>query len=109
MALPPIPAEMELPMPTTSPHAPSRRGILRGGLFGAVGACACVAGGFSAVAAEAPAGTKFTCPPCGCESDGKTFDAAGACPSCGMALIPLSPDPKPAVPSPPKARGGFSS
>ena len=89
-------------MPTTSRPFPSRRGILRGGLFGAVGACACVATGF-AVAAEAPAGTKFACPPCGCESDGKTFDAAGACPSCGMTLIPLSPPaPKPASPSPPK-------
>jgi hypothetical protein len=99
---------MELPMPTTSRPTPSRRGILRGGLFGAVSACACVAAGFSAVAAEAPAGSKFACPPCGCESDGKTFDAPGACPSCGMTLIPLSPDPKPADPSPPKARGGFS-
>jgi len=88
-------------MPTSSLPTPSRRGILRGGLFGAVGACACVTAGL-AVAAEAPGGAKFTCPPCGCESDGKMFDAAGACPSCGMALIALAPDPKPPSPSPAK-------
>jgi hypothetical protein len=91
---------MELSMTTTSLHTPSRRGILRGGLFGAVGACACVAAGFT-VAAEAPAGSKFACPPCGCASDGKIFDAAGACPSCGMTLTALT-SPLP-TPSPPKA------
>ena len=78
----------------------SRRRVLQGGLFGV--ACACVAGGF-AFAAEAPPGTKYVCPPCGCDSDGKTFDAPGGCPSCGMILIPLQPDPKPANPTPPKA------
>jgi hypothetical protein len=30
---------------------------------------------------------KWMCPPCGCPSDGKTFDAPGACPSCSMPLI----------------------
>jgi hypothetical protein len=98
---------MELAMRNIFLHSPSRRGLLRGGLFGAVGACACVAAGL-AVAAETPAGSKFACPPCGCESDGKMFDAAGTCPSCGMTLVPLSPDPKPINPSPPKARAGFS-
>ncbi|WP_372785201.1 hypothetical protein [Phenylobacterium sp.] len=88
-------------MPTTT--SPSRRGVLRGGLFGAVGACACVAAGF-AVAADAPPGSKFVCPPCGCDSDGKLFDAPGACPSCGMPLIAApKPEPKPDAPPPPKS------
>jgi transcriptional regulator GlxA family with amidase domain len=28
----------------------------------------------------------YACPPCGCASDGKTFDKPGACPDCGMPL-----------------------
>jgi hypothetical protein len=79
--------------------------VLQGGLFGAACACACVVPAF-AFAAEAPAG-KFVCPPCGCDSDGKSFDAAGACPSCGMGLIPApAPEPKPTGPTPPKLGGG---
>jgi len=77
----------------------SRRLVLQGAVFGAV--CACAAPGI-AFAVEAP-GAKYVCPPCGCESDGKLFDAPGACPSCGMPLItaPAS-EPKPANPAPPK-------
>ena len=29
----------------------------------------------------------YICPPCGCASDGKTFDQPGTCPSCGMGLV----------------------
>jgi hypothetical protein len=78
----------------------SRRRVLQGGLFGVACACACVATGF-AFAAETPSG-KYVCPPCGCESDGKVFDAPGVCPSCGMPLI-TAPDTKPGTPTPPKA------
>jgi hypothetical protein len=31
----------------------------------------------------------YVCPPCGCASDGKIFDAPGKCPSCGLTLISL--------------------
>lgn len=82
----------------------SRRLVLQGAVFGAV--CACVAPAF-AWAAETPApapGGKYICPPCGCESDGKLFDAPGACPSCGMPLIAApATEPKPASPPTPKA------
>lgn len=84
--------------------ATSRRLILRGALFGV--ACACAgAGARVAYAADepprspkggAPSG-KWTCPPCGCASDGKAFDAPGVCPEagCGMDLIPMPrPEPK---------------
>jgi len=81
----------------------SRRLVLQGIVFGAV--CACAAGGGVAFAADTP-GSKYVCPPCGCESDGKLFDAPGACPSCGMPLIPApKAEPKPAEPAP-KAHGG---
>lgn len=78
----------------------SRRLVLQGALFGV--ACACVGVG-AAIAAETPApapGGKYVCPPCGCAADGKEFDKPGACPECGMPLVP-----KPAAPPvPPKAR-----
>lgn len=35
-------------------------------------------------------GGKWICPPCGCAMDGKTFDAPGRCPACGMTLIQQS-------------------
>ena len=83
----------------------SRRLILQGAVFGVV--CACAAPGL-AFAADPP-GTKYVCPPCGCESDGKLFDEPGACPSCGMPLIPApKTEPKPGDPTPPKARGAES-
>jgi DNA-directed RNA polymerase subunit RPC12/RpoP len=84
----------------------SRRLVLQGALFGA--ACACVAAR-AAYAAETPAaspGGKYVCPPCGCAADGKEFDKPGACPECGMPLVPKPAD----APVPPKARddaGGF--
>lgn len=71
--------------------------------LGAGGLCACVglAGAFAQT--TSPTG-KWICPPCGCASDGKVFDAAGVCPSpgCGMELIPEpAPAPQPApAPSP---------
>jgi len=37
----------------------------------------------------------FVCPPCGCGSDAKTFDAPGECPDCGMGLVPKGPQQKP--------------
>ena len=45
--------------------------------------------GLVAFAGEAVAqGRKeFVCPPCGCASDGKTFDAPGVCRSCNMPLV----------------------
>jgi hypothetical protein len=88
----------------------SRRSVLQTGLLGI--ACAC-AGVRIAYAAESPSG-KYVCPPCGCSADGKDFDAPGACPACGMPLIPKPADPpKPAAPTPPKAQdgavGGFAA
>ena len=77
----------------------SRRLILQGVLFGA--ACACAAPGLAAAQA---APRKYVCPPCGCSADGKTFEAAGDCPACGMPLIPKPADPpKEAAPPAPKA------
>jgi len=63
--------------------------------LGVVAACACAAAttGFAQPPQPAPPGSKFVCPPCGCEADGKEFDAPGVCPapSCGMTLIPKAP------------------
>lgn len=33
----------------------------------------------------------FVCPPCNCDSDSKTFEAPGKCPSCGMGLVKKMP------------------
>ena len=87
----------------------SRRLILQGAVFGV--ACACVGG---LAAAETPTTSptgKWTCPPCGCAADGKEFDAPGACPECGIPLVPKAGDPKPkdSTPPPPKAGGGYFS
>jgi transcriptional regulator GlxA family with amidase domain len=30
---------------------------------------------------------EYICPPCGCDADNKTFNEAGTCPSCRMALV----------------------
>jgi hypothetical protein len=79
----------------------TRRRVLRTGIFGV--ACACAVPGFAFAYAESPTG-KYVCPPCGCSADGKTFDAAGECPACGMPLIPKPADPpKDAGPPAPKA------
>lgn len=83
----------------------SRRRFLQSGVLGV--ACACAGAGWAF--AQPPAGGspsatgKWICPPCGCDADGKLFDAPGVCPaaSCGMMLIP-----KPAV-TPTPATGGF--
>lgn len=34
----------------------------------------------------------YVCPPCGCESDGKTFERPGTCPSCEMELVEKNED-----------------
>ena len=34
-----------------------------------------------------PTGKVYTCPPCGCDNDGKAYPAPGPCPACGMPLI----------------------
>ncbi len=80
----------------------SRRFVLQGGLFGIACACATT---HIAFAADAPPSGKFVCPPCGCAADGKEFDAPGACPECGMPLVPKPADSKPkdSAPKPPKA------
>lgn len=78
----------------------SRRLVLQGALFGL--ACGCLGVG-AAYAAEAPAPSptgKYVCPPCGCAADGKEFDKPGACPECGMPLVPKTAAP----PTAPKAR-----
>ena len=78
----------------------SRRRFLKAGMLGA--ACACAGAGW-AFAQPAPTTSptgKWICPPCGCSADGKDFDAAGACPACGMPLIPK------AAPPPAPAQGG---
>lgn len=79
----------------------SRRLVLQGALFGA--ACACLAAR-AAYAADAPSPTgKWVCPPCGCAADGKEFDKAGACPECGMPLVPKTAD----APKPPNRRASL--
>ncbi len=69
--------------------ATSRRRVIAGGLFGIT--CACMAPRL-AFAADSPSG-KYMCPPCGCSADGKTFDAPGDCPACGMPLMAKPADP----------------
>ena len=67
--------------------------------FLAAAACGCfVATG--ARARTSPSG-KYVCPPCGCDMDGKVFDAPGDCPAdgCGMTLIPKPDEPAPKPPS----------
>ena len=78
----------------------SRRLVLQGALFGL--ACGCL-GVSAAYAAETPAPSpsgKYVCPPCGCAADGKEFDKPGACPECGMPLVPKTS----AGPTAPKVR-----
>ena len=48
----------------------------------------------------APPGAKWACPPCGCPSDGEVFDKPGACPSCGMTLIPKAAPASATAPAP---------
>jgi DNA-directed RNA polymerase subunit RPC12/RpoP len=82
-----------------------RRFVLQGALFGA--ACVCI-GARVAFVADAPPSGKYVCPPCGCAADGKEFDAPGACPECGIPLIPKPAEPKPkdGAATPPTAHGG---
>lgn len=34
----------------------------------------------------------FVCPPCGCRADDDSFQSAGSCPACGMALVEKTAD-----------------
>jgi len=43
----------------------------------------------------ATAAKRWVCPPCAQSCDEKTFDAAGVCPQCGMALVDASTLPAP--------------
>lgn len=72
----------------------SRRLFVGSGLLAV---CGCVLATPAAAQAPAPPGTKYVCPPCGCDSDGKDFDAPGTCPAsgCGMTLIPKPAPEKP--------------
>ena len=47
-------------------------------LFVSVGTCACLAPAVASGQTTSPTG-KWVCPPCGCEMDGKDFDAPGDC------------------------------
>ncbi len=38
-----------------------------------------------------PARPVYVCPPCGCASDSKSFDAPGVCPDCRMGLVRKGP------------------
>ena len=83
----------------------SRRFILQGALFGVACACAAIGPNGGAASAQTPApapGQKYVCPPCGCAADGKEFDAPGACPECGMPLVPKPAEtrPKDGAPTP---------
>lgn len=79
-----------------------RRRFLAAGALGA--ACACAAGwALAQPAAPTPPGSpsgKWVCPPCGCDADGKTFDASGVCPAdgCGMTLTPKPSEDSPKTP-----------
>lgn len=58
----------------------------------------------SALAAEPAADPKaprkvYTCPPCGCDNDGKDFPAPGPCTACGMPLVEKPPA-TPGAPAP---------
>lgn len=69
--------------------------------FAALSACACIAP--ETAVAQANPGGKWVCPPCGCDHDGKVFDAPGTCPApgCGMELVPQpeqTPAPAPSAP-----------
>ena len=70
-------------------------------VFVSVAACACLVPAGALAQTTSPTG-KWICPPCGCDSDGKVFDAAGDCPSpgCGMVLIPKPADAPPDPPAP---------
>lgn len=41
----------------------------------------------AAYADQAAAKKEYVCPPCNCGRDNEVFDAPGACPVCGMALV----------------------
>lgn len=67
-------------------------------MFLAAVGCGCLVAP-AAFAQASPTG-KYVCPPCGCDHDGKVFDAPGTCPAagCGMTLIPQpKEEPKPSL------------
>jgi hypothetical protein len=77
------------------------------GVLGAMGVVG--SAGFAMAQQPAPGGKKWMCPPCGCPSDGKEFDAPGKCPSCAMPLIEkpaAAPAPTPTPAEKPAAEPG---
>lgn len=70
----------------TRPLAWARRELLVTAAAGL--SCACAGGPRSAADGPGP----YVCPPCGCAMDGEEFAAPGACPACGMTLIPKNPE-----------------
>lgn len=60
----------------------TRRSAIGVGLAGAACACASPRSFARSVA------NVYACPPCGCAMDGVAFSAPGACPACGMTLVP---------------------
>lgn len=77
------------------PKRVSRRHFLRSSA-GATAACACMSasllspGAGAAAPATGGEGKAYICPPCGLPCDKRTFDEPGACPNCGMALVPAA-------------------
>src|SRR5262245_59896750 len=59
-----------------------RRGFITGSLLALAAS--------QAASAQGIGGGGYMCADCGCASDGKVFAAPGACPSCGMPLIPAA-------------------
>lgn len=70
---------------------PTRRSVLLGAVV-TLGAPAV------ALASEDAPSRGYTCPPCGCTMEGRLFSYPGACPVCGMTLVPSPEAPgEPAV------------
>lgn len=82
---------MKHPRHVDSFSSVSRRSFLRA-TAGATLAGACFPNPASALQSAAlesqPKAAKYVCPPCGLPCDKLTFDAPGACPKCGMTLVP---------------------
>ncbi len=55
----------------------------------------------AAVAAAPPRAERWVCPPCGSPCDTLSFDHAGTCPQCGMALVTVEEAARAAAAAPP--------
>jgi len=71
----------------------SRRQFIRS-TVGTTVACACLSASepqtLAANLQSSPGGEAYICPPCGLPCDKLTFDKPGACPNCGMTLVPAA-------------------